>query len=1112
MSGAEREQTEDSLADALAAYDDRLAAGIEKPLAPTELAVDPALLPEWNRLTAFLSLLEKAWPRTDPETNRPVVPQSTVPGSSAESGLPTAEVGDDRRFGRFQIQRTLGQGGFGIVFLAWDPALRRHVALKLPQPETLVTSEARKRFQREAHAAAGLDHPNIVPVYESGSVGTVSYIAAAYVPGPTLAIWLSHQPRPVPTHDCARLISKLARAVEHAHLRGVLHRDLKPSNVLLQRPAEPNDSDDGSSGSLADFEPRITDFSLAKLGDGLGPHTKSGVAFGSPQYMAPEQAEGKLSAIGPPSDVYGLGSILYELLTGHPPFVGQGQLDTLRQVIADDPLPPRRLRAGLPSDLEAVVLKCLKKDPAKRYPSAGALADDLDRYLSGEPTRARPPGLWEKVAREARRHPTTLAVMAIVTGCMIIVLVGGRWYESQLQVERSLSQRKDEETRARDAAYRRQLEYVKDIRQADRLIRDFQAPLAMEILQRHRPQAGEDDLREFTWYHLLSRCNTSSRSLAGHHGEVYYVEFSPRGDRLASTGKDGIVLIWDTSNWQVVRRIVASEKEVNAASFSPDGQSFATVDDEGKLKLWATATGNRIFERLAHKGDAVVARFTPNGKTIITGGRTDGFVRLWDSVSGAERRGFRAHDRTLENAVLSPDGVFLATAGGADVKIWHLETQKPVDVLSGNGSAQGVSFSHDGKFIASADERGVVRVWDFPSQKGRIERSGYGGVFCVIFSPADNTMISAGNDGAVHFWAENHISHRGAHQGHSGRIWNLAISPHGRALVSAGSDGTVKIWDPEPPRYYSKIPPGAFGFTPDGGTFMSMEVGRSWFVSRRDAHTGVLGQRNALELIGTEKFSAFSPDGRKLAIANREGRITLSDLATGRIQGSLAVDVGTVKLLEFSPDGGLLLALIEEKGFALWDIARGASIPIPWKKADVTGMLFMPSGDVIVIVDGHFGRWDPRTGRSMIDSSKPPHLLGFPTISSDGRTLATEDPIARRIHLWSTETFELRNEVAGHPMGIGPLALSADGKTLASAGADQSVKLWHVSTGEELLTLEGFAGLIGNVRFSPDGRSLATISMGPPRKPSEIFLWQTAAIEPDAGRPGNQNPRDKAPN
>ena len=319
--------------------------------------------------------------------------------TSAEAGEPASDGG--HRFGRFLILGTLGRGGFGIVFLAWDPVLRRQVALKVPQPEAVVTPDARKSFQREAHAAAGLDHPNIVPVYEGGAVDTIAYIAAAYVPGPTLAMWLSRQTRPVPAHDAARLVATLARAVEHAHERGVLHRDLKPSNILLQRQGSAARSDQDEFGRLSGFEPRITDFSLAKLADGLGPDTQSGVPFGSPPYMAPEQAEGKLSKIGPTADVYGLGCILYELLTGKAPFCGETQLDTLRQVIASDPVAPRRVRRDLPVALETVVVKCLQKEPVRRYTSACELADELERFLAGEPIQARPPGPWEKLRRRA---------------------------------------------------------------------------------------------------------------------------------------------------------------------------------------------------------------------------------------------------------------------------------------------------------------------------------------------------------------------------------------------------------------------------------------------------------------------------------------------------------------------------------------------------------------------------------------------------------------------------------------------------------------------------------------------------------------------------------------
>jgi hypothetical protein len=434
MNIPEADEPEEWLADALAAYDDRLAAGVPTSSNEAETVVDPALLVDWKRLTAFLSLMEKAWQRAgqslEDRTSFDVSRATEAPPAGEASNDPTtvAAADDGQHFGRFQVLRTLGRGGFGIVFLAWDPVLRRQVALKVPQPESVVTPEARKRFQREAHAAAGLDHPNIVPVYEGGAVGTIAYIAAAYIPGPTLAFWLSRQTRPVPVDDAARLVATLARAVEHAHERGVLHRDLKPSNILLQRLGSEAGDNPEEHGSLPGFDPRITDFSLAKLNDGLGPDTRSGIPFGTPPYMAPEQAEGKLPRIGPPTDVYGLGCILYELFTGQPPFVGESQFDTLRQVVADEPLPPRRRRSNLPADLEAIVLHCLEKDPARRYPSARALAEDLDRFLADEPTQARPAGFvtgaWRWVLRPQRMREAGVIAMAYAVIAILWLIYG----------------------------------------------------------------------------------------------------------------------------------------------------------------------------------------------------------------------------------------------------------------------------------------------------------------------------------------------------------------------------------------------------------------------------------------------------------------------------------------------------------------------------------------------------------------------------------------------------------------------------------------------------------------------------------------------------------------
>jgi serine/threonine protein kinase len=303
------------------------------------------------------------------------------------------------------LLRELGRGSFGVVFQAVDPDLDRLVALKVAQPEAAAGAAYRGRFAREGKAAARLDHPNIVPVYEVGKDGGVAYIAMPYVEGVTLAHWLQGREEPVPFRHAAGLLLKVAEAVQHAHERGVLHRDLKPRNILV-RPAPVRSADDPG------VEPRVCDFGLAKLVEGGDDETVANAQIGSPPYMSPEQVYGALGPCGPASDVYALGVTLYELLAGRPPFRAETRAETLRQVVQDAPARPGRYRPGTPRDLEAICLKCLEKSPDRRYPSAAALTADLRRYLAGEPTRARPAAPGEAAIRRARRHPALAALAA----------------------------------------------------------------------------------------------------------------------------------------------------------------------------------------------------------------------------------------------------------------------------------------------------------------------------------------------------------------------------------------------------------------------------------------------------------------------------------------------------------------------------------------------------------------------------------------------------------------------------------------------------------------------------------------------------------------------------
>jgi len=380
----------DDLISWMAAYDEQLAgesaAGEQAGTLPRGAEITPE--PHRQRLRMCIDLLRQA-SRTGRES--PPV-QSVYPALLPEV------------FGRFRVVRELGRGGFGVVFLADDPALGRQVALKVPRPEVLAEPNLRERFLLEARAAARLDHPNVVPVHEAGQVGPVCYLVSAYCPGPTLAAWLRQQTRPVGPRQAAALVALLADGVAHAHDRGIFHRDLKPANVMLV----PNPAADGLG-----FTPRLTDFGLAKLLEAEIDQTSSGVVLGTPPYMAPEQAEGWSSAAGAAIDVYALGVILYELLTGRLPFLGGSLLLTLEQVRAGQPRPPRRLCPEVPRDLETVCLKCLRRDPRQRYGTAAALAADLRCFLAGEPVRARPLGVLGRLGNWCRR-PERLKEAAVI--------------------------------------------------------------------------------------------------------------------------------------------------------------------------------------------------------------------------------------------------------------------------------------------------------------------------------------------------------------------------------------------------------------------------------------------------------------------------------------------------------------------------------------------------------------------------------------------------------------------------------------------------------------------------------------------------------------------------
>jgi hypothetical protein len=563
----------------------------------------------------------------------------------------------------------------GVVCRARHLALKRSVALKIIRLGEDAGPEPLARFRAEAEAVARLQHPNIVSVYEVGEHQGLPFYALELVEGGSLAQRLGGQP--LTPSEAARLVEAVARAMQLAHSRNVVHRDLKPANILLASGGCEPPVDDGTGGShppLADCVPKVTDFGLARQLDRDSGQTQTGAILGTPSYMAPEQAWGRTGEAGPAADVYALGAILYECLTGRPPFKGTTVLETLEQVRTQEPVALRQLNPRLPRDLETVALKCLRKEPEGRYTSAEALADDLHRWQVGEPIQARPVSAAERLVKWVRRNPLVAALLALV----VVTLTGGaagiyvkyREAEEQRQVAQEETRKAEEETRKKEDALRGKQKAMEELEEelANGKIQLAQAAWEKGDVAVARAVLGQvpGPLRRWEWRYLRRAFEGSLFSFYGHTTKVYGVAFSPDGARLATTSRDGTARLWDARTGAPLLVLRGHTDMVQGVAFSPDGTRLATANWDGTARLWDTRTGAALLTIHRITGTVQGIAFSPDGTRLATGSK-DLTGRLWDVRTGACVLVLKAG--SVEVVAFSPDGACLATSGDHIVRL-----------------------------------------------------------------------------------------------------------------------------------------------------------------------------------------------------------------------------------------------------------------------------------------------------------------------------------------------------------------------------------------------------------------------------------------------------------
>jgi eukaryotic-like serine/threonine-protein kinase len=1045
-----------------------------------------------------------------------------------------------RYFGDYELIEVLAQGGMGVVYKARQVSLNRLLALKMVRAGRFATAGDLERFRLEAEAAAHLDHPHIVPIHEIGEFEGHHYFSMKLVDGGNLAARVAEyadNPR-----AAARLVATVARAVHYAHERGILHRDLKPANILLGGCAD---------GTLDQRVPLVTDFGLAKRFEDRSAVelTQSGLIVGTPGYMAPEQAAGRREAITTAVDVHALGAILYELLTGRLPFRAETMLETLRMIREQEPVRPRSVNPRIDLDLETIVLKCLEKSPGRRYPSAQALAEDLEHWLADRPIRARRSPLPHRAIKWARRRPAVAGL--VLMGIVAIALAGsGIAFTSRLKsdVARSgLALLKEKEKRrefekALVESHERKLRAEED--------QYFQAIVAADQAWAANDPASVERLlgacppgmRNWEWRHLNRRLHPELLTITGHSG-LACPDFRPdttspecRAEMLRGS-------IWDAAGDSKLRRMHGPDGTAYGVALDRAGIRLATAGSDGQVKVWDITRGQLLHAFRGCDGWIAAVAFSTDGTRLASAGQ-DGAVRIWDvsaapdDKSSPDRlsRALRGHINGVFGVAFNPDGTKLASASkDGTVRVWDVSGQPPRDVLVFRGHQQEVccvAFHPGGALVASGGADRMVRIWnaatgsqilEFPAAASRVN--------AIAFSPDGARLATGSLDHTVHVWDAANGRPIAVFAGHAAAVIEVAFSADGTKLVSAGQDATVKLWnltsEPGVRRFQSVSETagtfnkpdstdlsatnvrwvGGVAFRPSGNEVAA--AGTNQTVGIWDAATGVLTDE-LRDGWGMMIALAYDRQGTRLAVAETDRNVRIWNLGAIR-QPLLLSDLSEgVASVAFSPDGNVLAtgggdpprviqapagkfpaAENDQRKIRFWNSSDGHEIrSLRGHTGSIHALVFSPDGALLSSAgaDGIVRIWDTPTGQLRGELKGHASAVFGIAFHPDGSRLVSAGA-DQTIRCWNVKTGLLVHALKGHTNWVMGVAFNPDGSRVASAGADQTVRIWDVARGREVLTLRGPRDRVHGVAFSPDGELVAAASAD-----GVVRVWETGAI------------------